>query len=447
MLAFTASLSFDRRLAKQDLAGSIAHVAMLAERGIITAGEAEAIKQGLAEIEAELRSGKFPFDPEFEDIHMNIEKRLIEKIGATGGKMHTARSRNDQGALDMHLYLIEEIGAIDGLLRRLQEVFLEAAERFRGVVMPGYTHLQRAQPVLLSHHLMAYFWMLQRDRERLRGACRRADLMPLGAGALAGTGFPIDREAVARKLGFSRLYENSIDAISDRDYIIEFLSFAALLMMHLSRLGEEIVLWSSAEFGFIELDDAYTTGSSMMPQKKNPDLAELARAKTGRVYGSLFSLLTVLKGLPLAYNKDLQEDKEGLFDTVDTLKQLLPLLGEALQTMRVNRGRMAESVEDDYMCATDLADYLAGEGVAFREAHQIVGKMILHCRRKGVRLKELDAARRRRFHPSLGAEIAFLLDPVRVVERRNSRGGTSSGAVGEQLKLARAALADGPPGS
>ncbi len=440
MLEFTASLPFDRRLAEQDLKGSAAHAAMLAACGIIDAAEAEAITKGLDEIAAELRSGRFPFDSGFEDIHMNIEKRLIEKIGPAGGKLHTARSRNDQAALDLHLYLKEEIRQIERLVRGLQEVFVALARRFEGAVFPGYTHLQRAQPLYFSHHLMAYFWMLQRDRERLRGAFRRADLMPLGAGALAGTGFPIDREMVAQKLEFSRLYENSIDAVSDRDYIVEFLSCAALLMVHLSRLAEEIILWSSAEFGFVELDDAYTTGSSMMPQKKNPDLAELARAKAGRVFGSLFALLTVLKGLPLAYNKDLQEDKEGLFDTVDTIKKLLPLLGEMLLAMEINRGRMAEAVADDSMCATELADYLARRGAPFREAHHIVGAMIAHCRREGLRLKELDAAERRRFHPALGEEIHALLDPRQVVEAKSSRGGTAAAAVAAQLRLAEQLL-------
>ncbi len=440
MIKFSASLPFDRRLAPQDIRGSMAHAAMLAACGIITAEEAEAIQAGLQEIAAEMEEGRFPFELEYEDIHMNIEKRLIEKIGAAGGKLHTARSRNDQVALDLHLYLIEEIRAIDKMVAELQEVFLELARQYMGVVLPGYTHLQRAQPVLFSHHLLAYFWMLQRDRERLAGAYRRADLMPLGAGALSGTGFPIDREMVAASLGFTRLYENSMDAVSDRDYIVEFLSCAALLMTHLSRLSEELILWSSAEFGFIELSDAYTTGSSMMPQKKNPDVAELARGKAGRVYGSLMALLTVLKGLPLTYNKDLQEDKEGLFDTVDTLKALLPLMGGMLSTMRVNRRRMEEAAQDDYACATDLADYLVRRGVAFREAHRIVGELIAYAEKAGLRLKELTPEVRRRFHPALGEEIGRLLDPLAVVEARSCRGGTAPEAVKEQLRLAEQAL-------
>ncbi len=436
MLHFTASLPFDRRLAIVDTRGSLAHVEMLADRRIITRDEAEKIIDGLKEIRAEVEQEQFPYDLDFEDIHMNIEKRLIEKIGPLGGKLHTGRSRNDQVALDTHLYMKDEIKALELLLKQLQETLLHLAERFEGVLIPGYTHLQRAQPVLFSHHLLAYFWMLQRDRERLEGVLKRADLMPLGAGALAGTGFDIDRQQVAEKLGFSGLYENSIDAVSDRDYIIEFLSFASILMMHLSRLCEELINWSSAEFGFIELDDAYTTGSSMMPQKKNPDLAELARGKTGRVYGSLFAILTVMKGLPLAYNKDMQEDKEGFFDTVDTLKGLLPLLAEMLDTVTLNHDCLKEAVDDDYLCATDLADYLVKNGLSFRDAHHVVGNLIAYCRKEEKRLRELDPDTRGRFHPALAGEISFLLDPAQVVEARRSRGGTAPSAVREQMKLA-----------
>ncbi len=437
MLHFTASLPYDRRLASCDIRGSIAHVEMLADRSVINAEEAELIIKGLEEIRAEVQEGRFPYDLEFEDIHMNIEKRLIEKLGPLGGKLHTARSRNDQVTLDTHLYMKEEIRIIDQFLQQLQATIINLADCFEGVLIPGYTHLQRAQPVLLSHHLLAYFWMLVRDRERLAGVLVRTDLMPLGAGAIAGTGYDIDREQVAEKLSFSRLYENSIDAVSDRDYIIEFLSFSALLMMHLSRLCEELIMWSSAEFGFIELDDAYTTGSSMMPQKKNPDLAELARGKTGRVYGSLFSMLTVMKGLPLAYNKDMQEDKEGLFDTVDTLKNLLPILSEMLDTMSIDRVRLKEAVDDDYLCATDLADYLVRQGTGFRDAHYAVGEFIAFCSREGIRLRELDPEKRSRFHPALAGDIADLLDPVKVVNARCSRGGTAPSAVKKQLELAR----------
>jgi len=436
VLHFTASLSFDRRLAFVDIRGSIAHVEMLADRGIIVSEEADLIIQGLNDIRAEVEEDRFPYELDFEDIHMNIEKRLTEMIGPLGGKLHTGRSRNDQVALDTHLYMKDEADFLELLLKQLQETVLHLAERFEGVLIPGYTHLQRAQPVLFSHHLLAYFWMLQRDRERLEGVMKRTDLMPLGAGALAGTGFNIDRLQVADKLGFSSLYENSIDAVSDRDYIIEFLSFASILMMHLSRLCEELINWSSAEFGFIELDDAYTTGSSMMPQKKNPDLAELARGKTGRVYGSLFGILTVMKGLPLAYNKDMQEDKEGLFDTVDTLKGLLPLLAEMLDTMTINYFGLKQAVDDDYLCATDLADYLVIKGLSFRDAHHVVGSLIAYCQQEEKRLRELDRDTRSRFHPALAEEITSLLDPVKVVEARLSRGGTAPSAVREQLKLA-----------
>ncbi len=413
---------------------------MLAHRGIIGKDDARLIVGGLREIEEELKTDQFPYDLDFEDIHMNIEKRLTEKIGNRGGKLHTARSRNDQVALDTHLYMKEEIRSLDLLLRAFQETILDLAERFCDVLIPGYTHLQRAQPVLLSHHLLAYFWMFKRDRDRLEGCLERADLMPLGSGAIAGTGFDIDRLFVAEKLGFNELYENSMDAVSDRDYILEFLAFASILMMHLSRLCEELITWSSKEFDFVELDDAYTTGSSMMPQKKNPDLAELARGKTGRVYGNLFSMLTTMKGLPLAYNKDMQEDKEGLFDTVDTLKGLLPLLAGMLETMSVNRDRLQETVDDDYLCATDLADYLVGKGVSFREAHHLVGGMIACSREKGVRLRELDAVTRKSFHFSLGVDLSGLLDPRKVVEARTSRGGTASAAVQKQMQLARRAV-------
>lgn len=442
VLKFTASLPFDRRLARQEIKGSLAHAEMLAERGIISKQDASVIIKGLEMIASEFAQGCFSFDAGFEDIHMNIEKRLIELVGPVGGKIHTARSRNDQVALDLHLYLMEEIKIIDTYAGLLQEALIKLARRCRGTVMPGYTHLQRAQPVLLSHHLLAYFWMLQRDRERLRGAYRRADLMPLGAAALAGTGFPVDREAVARKLGFSRLYENSMDAVSDRDYVAEFLFCASLLMMHLSRLSEEIILWCSAEFGYLELDDAFTTGSSIMPQKKNPDVAELTRGKTGRVYGNLFSLLTVLKGLPLAYNRDLQEDKEGLFDTVDTLKSVLPLLAEMLLASRFNSERMAACAGDDFTCATDLADYLAGQGVPFREAHHAVGSLVAFCLRENKLPRELSAEQRAAFHPGLAGDISGLLDPRQAVEVRRSRGGTASSAVEKQLKLAEASMRD-----
>ena len=415
---------------------------MLAVQDILTGDEKSMIVQGLEEIRKEISDESFPYDISFEDIHMNIEKRLTEKIGPVGGKLHTGRSRNDQVALDMHLYMKREITLLDVLLLELQKALLEVAEENRDVLIPGYTHLQRAQPVLLAHHFLAYFWMIGRDRKRLQGTYEHADLMPLGAGAIAGTGFPINRRLVAEKLGFNHLYANSIDAISDRDYVVEFLSFASILMMHLSRLCEELVLWSSAEFNFIDLDDAYTTGSSMMPQKKNPDVAELIRAKSGRVYGNLLSILTVMKALPLAYNKDMQEDKEGLFDTIDTLKSILPLLAGMLLSMSVNRKRLSKAVDDDYLCATDLADYLVKKGVTFRDSHHIVGNMIAHCVENNIRLSEIEPEVRSGFHPALADDISDLLDPFKVVEARISYGGTASIAVKEQLKEAHQVVAE-----
>jgi len=436
VLEFTASLPFDRRLALCDLKGSTAHAEMLAAQGIISAAEAAAIIGGLKDIIGEIESGTFPEDLAFEDIHMNIEKRLIENIGPVGGKLHTGRSRNDQVALDMHLYLREELVLIEQLLKELQVTIIELAREYEDLIIPGYTHLQRAQPLLLSHHLLAYFWMFGRDRERIKGVAKGTDLMPLGAGALAGTGFPIDRELVAEKLGFGSLYENSIDAVSDRDYLIDFLAFASILIMHLSRFCEELILWSSSEFGFIELDDAYTTGSSMMPQKKNPDVAELVRGKTGRVYGALLAMLTMMKGLPLAYNKDMQEDKEGLFDVIDHLKVILPLFAGMLQTMTVKRERLSKAVDDDYLCATDIADYLASKGLAFRDAHHIVGEMIAYAARNNKRLRELSKEERMSFHPTLAERIDELFDPARVVEARSSRGGTAPAAVKVQIEKA-----------
>jgi argininosuccinate lyase len=327
-------------------------------------------------------------------------------------------------------------------LFNLQDTLVKLADRHPSLIIPGYTHLQRAQPVLLAHHLLAYFWMFERDRERLAGVLQRTDLMPLGAGALAGTGFPVDRELIAKKLNFNQLYENSIDAVSDRDYLIEFLSFASILIMHLSRFCEELVLWSSTEFDFIELDDAYTTGSSMMPQKKNPDVAELIRGKSGRIYGALFGLLTLMKGLPLAYNKDMQEDKEGLFNVIDNLKSILPLFAGMLQTMSINYKHLEKVIDDDNLCATDLADYLVRHQVAFREAHHIVGETIAYCGKNNKRLRELTVDERGSFHPALAEEIGFLFDPALVVKARNSRGGTAPSAVKKQLEMARKLLKD-----
>ena len=439
---FTSSLSFDRRLWREDLEGSRAHVRMLGRQGILSPDEVAQILDGLEQVEKELETGTFPFRQEFEDIHLNIEKRLSELIGPVGGKLHTARSRNDQVALDEHLYLRQVIEKTAAGITALQEVILGLAQEHLGVIFPGYTHLQRAQPVLFSHHLLAYFFMLQRDYERLRDAWKRADLMPLGAGALAGTSFPIDRHQVAQELGFTRLYENSIDAVSDRDYFLEYLFCAAVLMVHLSRLAEEIVLWSTTEFGFIELDDAFATGSSIMPQKKNPDVAELVRGKTGRVFGNLIALLTVLKGLPLAYNSDLQEDKERVFDTADTVLAVLPVMAGLLSTMKVKKDRLAQAVRQDYSNATEVADYLAKKGVPFREAHAITGRAVRYALEKGKYLLDLTLEEWQSFSPQFAPDLFAFLAPAAVVAAKTSFGGTAPERVREQLERAAALLAE-----
>ncbi len=437
---FGASLKFDQRLYEYDIQGSIVQAKALVQAGVFTPEEAAKVIAALEEIKGEIAAGKVELSVELEDIHTNIEALLTQKVGDLGKKLHTGRSRNDQVALDIRLFLKAEIQRIVGLITELQKVLLDVAEEHKDTLIPGYTHLQRAQPVLLAHHLLAYFWMLQRDRERMQGVFARTDLMPLGAGALAGTGFPIDREYVAEKLGFGALYENSMDAVSDRDFVLEFFAFASLLMMHLSRLSEELILWSSSEFDFIELDDAYTTGSSIMPQKKNPDVAELGRAKTGRVYGHFFALLTVLKGLPLTYNRDLQEDKEGLFDTIDTLKMLLPLYSGMIETMRVKEKQMGNAVRKDFANATDLADYLVRKGLPFREAHRVVGAMVVYCQEQGILLQDLDLEQCERFHALFTEDIKEVLDPLRVVHARKVRGGTAPCAVEEQMKKAEQAL-------
>ena len=436
--AFSASIDFDRRLAEEDIKGSIAHCLMLVKQGVLDPAEGEQIISGLEEIRDEILREEFFFDLLLEDIHMNIEKRLMEKIGPVGGKLHTGRSRNDQIALDMHLYVKKEIEEVQRSLFSLQEVLLDLAEKHIDTVFPGYTHLQRAQPILFSHHLLAYFWMLQRDRERFADAYRRTDMMPLGAGALSGTSFPIDREDVAAKLGFGALYENSIDAVSDRDFVIDFLYGASMLMMHLSRFSEELILWTSREFSFEELSDAFASGSSMMPQKKNPDILELVRGKTGRIYGNLMTLLVVFKGLPLAYNKDMQEDKEPLFDTVDTIKNVLLLYGDLLRTMKVNKEKIEISVKEDFSVATELADYLARHGIPFREAHNLVGRLVRTAMETERYLDELSEEELVSAHPYLASPDAReLLLPRKAIEAKKCRGGTSSQSVQKQLKLAR----------
>lgn len=436
MEAFTSSLAVDRRLAAYDVRGSRAHCRMLVKQKIIARAEGEKILKGLQAVERELTRGDFPFLASDEDIHMAVERRLTEKIGPVGGKLHTARSRNDQVLLDVRLFLRDEIGALGKLVARLQKRLARLAKRHRTAVLPGYTHLQRAQPVLLAHHLLAYHAMFGRDAERLAECGARVNVLPLGAGALAGTTLPIDRAYVARLLGFARVSENSLDTVADRDFVAEFLSVAAILGMHLSRLAEELVLWSSSEFGFVELPDAFATGSSMMPQKKNPDVPEIIRGKTGRLYGNLFALLTVLKGLPLTYNRDLQEDKEPLFDSVDTLRGVLSVLEPMLGAVRFRPERLAAAARGGFMLATDVADYLVEKQVPFRRAHEVVGAVVQWCVAEGRELHQLTLEEWRRFSPAFEADLLPRLTPEAAVARRTSYGGTSPENVERQLRAA-----------
>jgi argininosuccinate lyase len=433
---YTASIMFDKALAEEDIQGSLAHITMLGKCGIVPAADVEKIKDGLHKIQNAILRGEMEFSISDEDIHMNIEKALMEEIGPVGGKLHTGRSRNDQVATDMHLFLRKRVVEFVGLLLKLQESLLEQAKANLDTIVPGYTHLQRAQPILFAHHLMAYVSMFQRDIERLQDSYKRVNVLPLGAGALAGTTFAIDRHFVAEQLGFDRVYENSLDAVSDRDFIIEFLSNASLIMMHLSRMCEEMVLWSSTEFAFIELDDAFCTGSSIMPQKKNPDVAELVRGKTGRVYGNLFGLLTVLKALPLAYNKDMQEDKEGMLDTVNTLQGALQLFAPMVATMKVNRERMRQAVNQDFSNATDIADYLVNQNLPFRQAHEIIGKIVLYCIQHKKYLLDLSLDEYKQFSALFDERIYAVLQPEQVVNARNVYGGTASNQVTEAIARA-----------
>ncbi len=432
--SFTTTFPFDRRLYPYDIAGSIAHCEMLGRQRIIRPAEARRIVAALVQIRAEFDGGKFRARPSDEDVHMAVERRLIEKIGADGGKLHTARSRNDQVALDLRLFLKAEI---DNILKRLDELrraFGAAAKRDIDVILPGYTHLQPAQPVLLAHHWLAYAEMLERDAGRFADCRRRLDVLPLGSGALAGTTFPIDRAYVARRLGFSAVSANSMDAVGDRDFAAEFLAAAAIAGMHLSRLAEDLILWSSQEFGFIELPDAFATGSSMMPQKKNPDVLELTRGKTGRLYGNLAALLTTLKGLPLTYNRDLQEDKEPVFDSVDTLSSSLTVLTALLPRLRVNRERMLAAATAGYTLATEVADYLASKGLPFREAHHVVGEIVRYCLEHQLALEELPLERLRRFSPLFTADIKGWLSAAAAVRRRRAPGGTAPDNIRRQLR-------------
>jgi len=433
---FSASEHFDRRLCFHDIQGSIAHAAMLARQGIIPHEDADAIRQGLEEIRAEIESGSFQWRPELEDVHMNIERVLSEKVGDAGKRLHTARSRNDQVATDTRLYVREEIDGIDALLHTLQKSLLYQAKSYRDLIIPGFTHLQHAQPVLWSHHWLAYFQMFLRDRERLSDCRSRVNICPLGSAALAGTGFPIDRQWVARELGFSDISHNSLDAVGDRDFIIEFLADLSMIMMHLSRLSEELVLWASSEFGFVDLPDGYCTGSSIMPQKKNPDVPELVRGKTGRVYGHLISLLTLMKGLPLAYNRDLQEDKEALFDAVDTVKLSVEVMAGLIARIKPRPERLKHVVNTGFLTATDLADYLVGKGLPFREAHEVVGKAVAQCIDRGVELTDLSPEELSGLHPSIGQDVVEILTPEGSVEARNCPGGTGSRAVAQAMEQA-----------
>lgn len=431
---FSASIDIDQRLSRQDIAGSIAHAQMLSDCGIITAEDGAAIKQGLIELAADLESGRVALPADAEDIHMAVEKLLIERIGPAGGRLHTARSRNDQVALDMRLYLRQTIEHLVGNIRQLQRSLLRQAGLHAGTVMPGYTHLQRAQPVLLGHHLLAYVQMLERDRSRLLDCQRRADASPLGAAALAGTSFPIDRHAVAANLGFAGIVENSMDAVSARDHLLEFVAACSIGMSTLSRLAEEVVLWATAEFRFIEIGDAFSTGSSIMPQKKNPDMAELVRGKTGRVFGALIALLTTVKGLPLSYNRDMQEDKLPVFDSADTWGDSLAVMAGMLDNSTFNASAMQEAAGGGFSTATELADYLVRHGLPFRDAHGVAGAVVGYCAQRNLQLHDLDVATLQTFSPRFSDDILPYLDPATAIAQRRSSGSASPQEVARQLE-------------
>ncbi|BDE08404.1 argininosuccinate lyase [Lactococcus cremoris] len=437
---FGASIKFEQRLAPFDLKGSLAHVKMLGETGIITAEEATTIANGLIKVEEKLMKGQIEFKIENEDIHMNMETYLHDEIGPLAGKLHTARSRNDQVATDMHLYLKSVLSDLLKALRTLRETIVNLSVNHVDTLMPGYTHLQHAQPISFAQHLMAYYQMFTRDFERFEFNVKHTDMNPLGAAALAGTTFPIDRELTTNLLQFEKAYANSMDAVSDRDFILEFLSNSSLLMMHLSRLCEELLLWSSHEFNFVSLSDNYSTGSSIMPQKKNPDMAELIRGKSGRVYGNLMSLLTVMKGLPLTYNKDLQEDKEGMFDSADTILTSLSVMDGMLSTMTVNRVNMEKATEQDFSNATELADYLAAKGLPFREAHELIGQLVLTCIKKGIYLQEVSLKDYQALSQLIEEDVYEILKSRTAVSRRNSLGGTGFESIKKQIEQAKKEL-------
>ncbi|HEL9635599.1 TPA: argininosuccinate lyase [Streptococcus suis] len=437
---FGASIRFDQKLAKYDIQGSLSHVKMLGATGIINQEEAQVIQAGLEELLEEHEVGKLVFDIRNEDIHMNIESLLTDKIGSVAGKLHTARSRNDQVATDMHLYLKDTLFQVVDKLTNLRQILVDLAQEHVETIMPGYTHLQHAQPISFAQHLLAYYNMFSRDSERSVFNMQHTDVSPLGAAALAGTTFPIDRQMTSDLMGFAKPYSNSLDAVSDRDFILEFLSNASILMMHMSRLCEEIINWCSHEYQFVTLSDTFSTGSSIMPQKKNPDMAELIRGKTGRVYGNLVGLLTVMKSLPLTYNKDLQEDKEGMFDTAETVLISIDILAGMLQSMTVHKERMAQSTEKDFSNATELADYLASKGLPFRQAHEIVGKLVLECSKAGYYLQDVPLERYQELSPVIGPDIYTALESETAVSRRNSLGGTGFESIRQQIQQAKAQI-------
>jgi len=437
---FTASVSFDQRLAKHDIAASLAHARMLAARGILAKRDLKAIEQGLGKIAKEIAAGRFAWSLDAEDVHLNIEKRLIALVGEAGKRLHTARSRNDQVATDLRLWLRDEIDAILKLVAAFERALLAQASKHAALVMPGFTHLQVAQPVTFGHHLLAYFEMFERDRERFHQIRKRTNQLPLGAAALAGTSFPIDRERVARELGFEGLCENSLDAVSDRDFAIEFCACASLVMVHLSRLCEELVLWVNPRFGFVRLPDAYCTGSSIMPQKKNPDVPELVRGKSGRVFGSLVALLALMKAQPLAYNKDNQEDKEPLFDAVDTVKDCLSVMAGLVGGLKPVPAAMRAAVLEGHATATDLADYLVRKGVAFRDAHEVVARAVREAERKGVDLAALPLATLKSFSKEIGPDVKRVLSPQGSLDSRSHPGGTAPAAVRQAIARARKRL-------
>ncbi len=441
---FTSSIDIDRRLYKQDIEGSIAHCTMLAKESIITKDEASTLIEGLGEIKREIQRGEFVFDDSLEDIHMHIENSLTHHVGKVAQKLHTARSRNDQVALDVRMYLRDEALQIIKSLFHLRCVIVEMAKEYLGVIMPGYTHLQRAQPVLFSHHLMAYYEMFSRDAQRFEEGLKRVDVMPLGSAALAGTTYPINREYVAKLLNFSKVSDNSIDSVSDRDFIMEFLASASICMVHFSRMSEELVLWASSEFGFVEFHDAFATGSSIMPQKKNPDVPELVRGKTGRVFGNLIAILTMMKSLPLAYNRDMQEDKEPLFDTIDVLKACLGLYKEMLPSLKINSDAMLQASSKGYLNATDFADYLVSKGSTFRQAHECAGKAVSYALGMNKELDELSLKELKAFSSLVENDVFDVLTPQQMIDRRDTYGGTATKNVSAAIKEAEKGLEDEP---